>query len=48
MATEFEGYHGVFGFFKKQGELPRRVLATASAANARRDLFPIRHVFIAL
>lgn len=44
VASELERDHGIARFFKQIGQLPGRVLASASPANAGRDLFPISHV----
>lgn len=44
-ASEFECDHGVFGFFVKIRQLCRRVFTGASAANARGNLFPVRHTY---
>jgi len=48
MTAQFEGNHRVLGLFKEKCELARGIPATASAANASRDLFPVGHVVNAL
>jgi hypothetical protein len=44
VTTEFEGHHGIAGFFEEQSQLARRVPAATSAPNTSGNLFPIGHL----
>jgi hypothetical protein len=48
MTAKFERDHGVAGLFVEERKLAARVSTAASATNACRDLFPIRHLVDAL
>ena len=48
MAAEFERNHCIIGLLIEQRQLPAGISAAASATNARRNLFPIRHFLEAL